>query len=57
MNVDLLVLFQPSVHLVKCYFGEVFEVTTAVNSDCPLGGAFPHYEVICGGGRALLWVP
>ena len=57
MDVNFLVLLQPSVHLVEGYFDEVFEITLVMNSDSPLGSATPHYEVVCGGRCAMLWVP
>ena len=57
MDVDFLVLFQPSVHLVKGYFDEISEVAIVVNGNCLFGGAFPHDKVVCGGRITLLWVP
>ena len=57
MDVNFLVLFKPSVHLVKCYLDEVSQVTIVMDSDCPLGSVIPDYEVVCGGRCTLLWVP
>jgi hypothetical protein len=57
VNVDLLILFQPSVHLVEGYFDEIPKVSIVANGNGRFGNALSYDDVIRGGHITLLWVP